>query len=54
MSLRSHTKDIDLGYICSLFGGGGHKSAAAFSNTRQFFDDIVLSNVDLYKILNYY
>ncbi len=51
MSLRTHIKDFDLGYICSKFGGGGHKSAAAFAQNKQFFDDIFISRVDLIKDL---
>jgi hypothetical protein len=54
MSMRSHIKEIDLGYICSLFGGGGHKSAAAFANNRNFFDEIVISQIDLYNALKNY
>ncbi len=48
MSLRSHSKDVDLSYICSLFGGGGHKSAAAFSQRKKFFDKIIISQINLY------
>jgi nanoRNase/pAp phosphatase (c-di-AMP/oligoRNAs hydrolase) len=51
LSLRSHSKDIDLGYICSIFGGGGHKSAAAFATNKIFFDKSTISRIDIYKDL---
>lgn len=54
MSMRSHFKEIDVGYICSLYGGGGHKSAAAFAQNQKFFDDIVISRIDLYNVVQYY
>ncbi len=55
MSLRTHLKDqVDVGYICSLFGGGGHKSAAAFACDSIFFNNIIESNLELRTILQYY
>ena len=52
MSIRSHTKDIDVGLICGIFGGGGHKSAGAFVGSYDFlFKDIVISQISLYKTL---
>ncbi len=50
--MRSHSDDIDLGTICKHFGGGGHKSAAAFAETRLFFNNIVIKSVDLNKYIN--
>lgn len=54
LSLRTHSNDIDLGHICSLFGGGGHKLAAAFAKNKKFFDDNIVQKIDLYKDLVYY
>jgi nanoRNase/pAp phosphatase (c-di-AMP/oligoRNAs hydrolase) len=55
MSLRTHSKDVDVGYICNIFGGGGHKSAAAFASNKNFFyEEIVISQVDISKYLKNY
>ena len=54
LSLRTHSNDIDLSYLCSVFGGGGHKSAAAFATNKEFFDKCTLNRIDLYKDLSKY
>lgn len=52
--MRTHLENIDLGQICSRFGGGGHKMAAAFSQTIQFFESIVVARIDLFNLLKNY
>jgi hypothetical protein len=50
--MRSHLPDIvDCGNICSLFGGGGHKAAAAFPQEYKFFSNLCIQNVNLKKDL---
>jgi nanoRNase/pAp phosphatase (c-di-AMP/oligoRNAs hydrolase) len=52
--LRTHSKEIDLGHICSLFGGGGHKTAAAFAEKKSFFDNFIIGKLDIYKDVQNY
>jgi nanoRNase/pAp phosphatase (c-di-AMP/oligoRNAs hydrolase) len=47
--MRTHVDTIDLGEICKSFGGGGHKSAAAFSGNKNFFDGIIVESIQLEK-----
>lgn len=54
MSLRTHSKDMDLSYVCTAFGGGGHKTASAFAKEKSFFDSIIIKPIDLYKDLQKY
>jgi nanoRNase/pAp phosphatase (c-di-AMP/oligoRNAs hydrolase) len=54
ISMRSHLKDTDVGHVCQIFGGGGHRSAAAFAKSKAFFDELLINKIDLTKELKKY
>jgi nanoRNase/pAp phosphatase (c-di-AMP/oligoRNAs hydrolase) len=47
--MRTHADTIDLGEICKIYGGGGHKSAAAFPGSKKLFDELVIESINIQK-----
>jgi len=51
-SMRASDDTCDVSKIAQLYGGGGHKSAAAFIMDYNGIDNLILSTIDVYKDIN--
>jgi nanoRNase/pAp phosphatase (c-di-AMP/oligoRNAs hydrolase) len=49
--MRTHTNTIDLGELCKVFGGGGHKAAASFPINKKSLDDCFVEEINIEKYL---
>ena len=48
-SMRASDDTCDVSKIASLYGGGGHKGAAAFIMDYDGIDNLILETIDVYK-----
>ena len=48
-SMRSGDDTIDVSKIASVYGGGGHKGAAAFIMDYDGIDNLILGTINVYK-----
>ena len=48
-SMRSGDDTIDVSKIASIYGGGGHKGAAAFTMDYDGIDNLILGTINVYK-----
>lgn len=52
ISMRSHSQEIDLGFICKFFGGGGHKKSASFTETTNYVNNMKIEKAFLANDVN--
>jgi len=48
-SMRSGDDTIDVSKIASIYGGGGHRGAAAFTMDYDGIDNLILGTINIYK-----
>jgi len=45
--MRSNSENIDVSYICKIFGGGGHKKASSFMENEDFITNIRVKPINI-------